>query len=192
MTWPRSHDWECGNCGAVMRCKCPVLRWSAADVGRLTGVPVRTVQDWRSRGQLSPSIPVPPVPVSHLYGLRDLLAVRVAHDLHGQGITQWIRQEVVKELQALDADLRQLARSREALSLVFPIEEELATQALDQADSGLTGLFTDDQVEALPENEDPPFYFVYPLSKTAVEVADSVDDWFNTRQIPDHLRPVWA
>ncbi len=175
-----------------MRCRCPVFEWSAADVGRLTGVPIRTVQDWRNRDQLGPSIPVPPVPVTHVYGLRDLLAVRVAHDLHGSRIAPWIRQKVVSELQTIEVDIRSLAGAQEPLNLVFPIDEDLATEALDQAGGDITRLLTVEQTDALPDNTDPPFYFVYPLTSAATDVAASVDEWFSTRQIPDHLHPVWA
>ncbi len=175
-----------------MRCSCPVLKWTAADVGRLTGVPVRTVQDWRSRDQLGPSIPVPPIPVTHVYGLRDLLAVRVAHDLHGRGIAPSIRQQVVTEVQALELNIRSIVASPEPLGLVFPIDEDLATDTLDQTGDRITRLLAADQINALPENDDPPFFHVYPLTTAAAEVVDSVDLWFNTHQIPAQLRPVWA
>lgn len=66
-------------------------------VGRLVGLPMATLENWRRRGFIVPAIPAK-TPKPALYSFRDIIALRVAADLVRRGIPLHSLKKVVAHL----------------------------------------------------------------------------------------------
>lgn len=79
-----------------------ILDFSTEEAVELSRLPSRTLANWDSSGFLSASVPAKRRGVSKRYSFRDVIALRVAGELRGAGVTLQMLRKVVAYLRARD------------------------------------------------------------------------------------------
>jgi DNA-binding transcriptional MerR regulator len=121
---------------------------------RLAGVSILTLENWRRKKFLAPSVPAPRRGVSATYSFRDLVAIRVANELRNAGISLQALRRVVKHL-----------HTRKGLSAT----EALASTTLVTDGHDVFELVDDAMLSAL-KNPGQRVLFVVPLGKLVAEL----------------------
>lgn len=190
--------------------------WTAPQAAALTGIPTRTVQDWRTKAVVRPSIAVAlhKGGVDDLYALGDLVTLRLVRDFldlcRAHKVSRRTADPIVarfvaelakqKRPHAPYVDWRRLAFRGKWL--LIPIDADVIAATEDDGDGGLRLLPADVVTEmvnggALTEDV-PPWLIIgeprqlvgaaYPLSRVAAGIATRADEW-----LEDHdERIAWA
>ena len=146
--------------------------WSAAHAGELTGIPARTVQDWRTRGWLTPTIEWPPGSKELFYGLGDLVALRCLRMCLDRGADRRVAREVARELAARPYPWRRLATGD--LRVALPLTAEAMARARESEPKGrLAELLLGDEPAELAGDG----VTIWPLSEVAAELVKEADAW---------------
>ena len=158
-------------------CEFPVWEtdgWSAAHAGELTGIPARTVQDWRSAGFIGPTIEWPPGEGELFYGLRDLIALRCARELLDRRGDRQMASEVAREVAGRPFEWRRLATGE--VWIVLPLCREAQARARDTEPQGALAGIRIEPPSDLPDDSDDGFT-IWPLSDVAAELVEAADYW---------------
>ena len=172
------------------------LGWTAPQAAEIAGVPVRTVQHWRTVGIFVSAFPLG-VDEGHkpgeLYALGDVVGLRFLRDLLGLKVDQGLATRLARGAQVLSPgpDGEFLAY-REIASLDppwwwhLPVIEELAQgepdgellRVWDQSMLARRGLLRDEPgTQPIPDDEADPLAYWYPISAVASEVVGRADSW---------------
>src|SRR5215813_2383818 len=84
------------------------LGWTAPQAAEIAGIPVRTVQHWRTRGFFVSGLPLGGEEghkPGELYALGDVVALRLIRDVLGLGVDLALAARLAREAQVLTAGL---------------------------------------------------------------------------------------
>jgi len=82
------------------------LGWTAPRAAEIAGIPVRTVQHWRTRGLFVSSLPLGGAEghrPGELYALGDVVALRFMRDVLGLGVDPALAARLAREAQVLSS-----------------------------------------------------------------------------------------
>jgi len=186
------------------------LGWTAPQAAEIAGIPVRTVQHWRTRRVLVSSFPLGADDghkPGELYALGDVVALRFLRDLLGMGVHMALAARLATEAQVLCLGReRRFFAYRKIAGLdppwwwFFPVVEELAHEELEGA---LVQIWDEAMLESrhllnanrsatrpIPDGADPVAYW-YPVSAVASEVVARADNWRRRHRISIRDWPPW-
>ena len=193
------------------------LGWSSVEAAALAGVPKRTVQEWRKTGFFVPALPEEWTshPPGELYGLSDVLAVRLIRRLLELGVEREAVARFGEEFlvyEGLPWSVRSIAATDPPWWCMVPATVELwdlRDPEADDADEG--GLRYQDAgiIEAIVERHreddndlcrddngvywrdaDGSMFVVWlPITRDAIELASKADHWQRQRRIPPNRWP---
>lgn len=190
------------------------LGWTAPQVAEIAGIPVRTVQHWRSQGVFVSTFPLG-VEEGHkpgeLYALGDAVALRFLRDVSRLGVALSLAARVAREVvcgEAVGDDYRYLPY-REIATLerpwwfFFPAVEELAEG--EESEGELLRVFEEPylaehgflgndraSMEPVPlESKSEPLAYWYPVSALASEIVGKADSWRRRHRVSVRDWPPW-
>lgn len=187
------------------------LGWTAPQAAEIAGIPVRTVQHWRTRCVFVSAFPLG-ADEGHkpgeLYALGDVVALRFLRDLLNLGVGLPLAARAAREAQVLSPgvdgecyDYRRVATLEPAWWWFFPIVEELAREepegellrVWDEAMLARRGLIRDERpaTQPIPEDESDPLAYWYPISAVATEIVGKADSWRRRHRVSVRDWPPW-
>lgn len=190
--------------------KCP-LGWTAPQAAEIAGIPVRTVQHWRTCGLFVSALPLGGEEghkPGELYALGDLMGLRFFRDLLGLGVDPALAARLAREAQVLSPGregeffaYRKIASLDPRWWWFFPVVEELAQeesegellQVWDESMLATRGLLTDQRpaTQPIPDDEADTLAYWYPVSSVAAEIAGKADSWRRRRRVSIRDWPQW-
>jgi hypothetical protein len=189
------------------------LGWTAPQVAEIAGIPVRTVQHWRTQGVFASTFPLG-VEEGHkpgeLYVLGDVVAVRFLRDISSLGVDLSLAARVAREVvcgEAVGDDYKYLPyRSIATLDppwwFFFPAVEDLVER---ESDGELLRVWEEPMLDgkgflshARPstqpvawESESEPLAYWYPISAVAAEIIGNADSWRRRHRVSVRDWPSW-
>lgn len=216
-----SHGFDCPECGREMQMRCVPCDatfvgwkdpgWSGRQLGEITRVPSRTVQQWIATEFLEPTQRYPDMQYEFLFGFGDAVGARMAHDL----MTAEVEREVIgRAVKANDGFAYRMMLDEERIWLIVPThveawDERDAEAKRDSAVETALTLFDLEATEGDPvllklyddlEAGRVPGRRVYPLTDDlvaydltgAVEVvAEGVDGYVKNHHLSPDEFPRW-
>lgn len=141
---------DCPECGQEMSLRCDPCDtvytgwkdpgWSGRQLGEVTGVPSRTVQQWVSTSFIEPTERYPPLTYEYVFGFGDAVATRMAHDLMAAEVEREVIGRAVKAFDGMAG--RWMAD--ENIWLIVPThveawdERDAQAKSLNAAETALT------------------------------------------------------
>src|SRR5262249_55100836 len=187
------------------------LGWTAPQAAEIAGIPVRTVQHWRTRGLFVSALPLGGEEghkPGELYALGDVGALRFMRDVLGLGVDVALASRLAQEAQVLSPGYEgQFFAYRKIATLdppwwwLFPAVEELAAE---ESDGELLRIFDEAMVTAergmpdervptqpIPDDESDPLAYWYPIGAVATEIVGRADNWRRRHRVPIRNWPAW-
>jgi hypothetical protein len=189
------------------------LGWTAPQVAEIAGIPVRTVQHWRTQGVFASTFPLG-VEEGHkpgeLYVLGDAVALRFLREVSTLGVSLALAARVAREVvcgEAVGDDYRYLPY-RKIASLdppwwfFFPAVEQLAggksdgdlLRVWEETTLVERGFLSRGQPLTQPvpwESESEPLAYWYPISAVAAETVGKADSWRRRHRVSIRDWPLW-
>jgi hypothetical protein len=189
------------------------LGWTAPQVAEIAGIPVRTVQHWRTLGIFVSAFPLG-VEDGHkpgeLYVLGDAVALRFLRDVSGLGVGLTLAARVAREVvcgETVGDDYgyfpyRELAQLDPPWWFFFPAVEQLADEERDgdlvrvweEPMLAKRGLLRDDRPSAQLvawDSDSEPLAYWYPISAVAAEIVGKADSWRRRHRVSVRDWPPW-
>jgi hypothetical protein len=190
------------------------LGWTAPQVAEIAGIPVRTVQHWRTEGLFASAFPLG-VEEGHkpgeLYVLGDALALRFLRDVSSLGVDLTLAARVAREVvcgEAVGDDDYKYLPYRKIASLdppwwfFFPAVEQLAEEKADgdllrvweEPMLAAKGLLRNDGASTQTiawDSESVPLAYWYPISAVAAEIVGKADSWRRRHRVSIRDWPQW-
>lgn len=187
------------------------LGWTAPQAAEIAGIPVRTVQHWRTHRMFVSAFPLG-VDEGHklgeLYALGDVVGLRFFRDLLELSVDRALATRLAREAQVLSPGPEgEFWAYREIASLdppwwwFFPVVEELAQE---ECEGGLLRVWDESMVvrvgvmrgervptQPIPDDESDPLAYWYPISAVSAEIAAKADNWRRRHRIPIRNWPPW-
>jgi hypothetical protein len=194
------------------------LGWTAPQVAEIVGIPVRTVQHWRTRGVFVSAFPLG-VEEGHkpgeLYVLGDAMALRFLRDVSRLGVGLTLAARVAREVVWGEVvcggavgdgckylSYRQIAPLDPPWWFFFPAVEELAEgepdgellRVWEEPMLAKRGSLSHDRPSSQPvawESESEPLAYWYPISAVAAEIIGKADSWRRRHRVSVRDWPPW-
>jgi hypothetical protein len=186
--------------------------WTAPQAAEIAGIPVRTVQHWRTRRVFVASFPLggdEGHKPGELYALGDVVALRFFRDLLELGVDPELAARIAREAQVLSPGpegeffaYRKVASLDPPWWFLLPAVEHLAEgksdgdllRVWDEATLVERGLVSRDLPSTQPvpwESESEPFAYWYPISAIAAELVGKADSWRRRHRVSIRDWPLW-
>jgi hypothetical protein len=188
------------------------LGWTAPQAAEIAGIPVRTVQHWRTRRVFVSAFPLG-VDEGHkpgeLYALGDVVALRFFRDLLELGVDPELAALIARQAQVLSPGpegeffaYRKIALLDPPWWFFFPAVEDLAQGKSDgellrvweEPMLAERGFLSHDRLSTQPvawESESDPLAYWYPISAVASEIISKADSWRRRHRVSVRDRPPW-
>jgi MerR HTH family regulatory protein len=188
------------------------LGWTAPQVAEIAGIPVRTVQHWRTRGIFVSAFPLG-VDEGHkpgeLYALGDVVALRFFRDLLDLGVDPELAAAIAREAQVLTPGpeveffaYRKIALLDPPWWFFFPAVEQLAEgkpdgdllRVWEEPTLATRGFLSHDRPSTQPvpwESESEPLAYWYPISAIASDIISKADNWRRRHRVSIRDWPPW-
>jgi hypothetical protein len=188
------------------------LGWTAPQVAEIAGIPVRTVQHWRTQRVFASTFPLG-VEEGHkpgeLYALGDVVALRFFRDLLDLRVHPELAARIAREAQVLSPGpegeffaYRKIALLDPPWWYFFPAVEQLAEgkpdgdllRVWEEPMLATQGFLTHDLPSTRPvpwESESQPLAYWYPISAVAAEIVGKADGWRRRHRVSIRDWPLW-
>jgi hypothetical protein len=186
------------------------LGWTAPQAAEIAGIPVRTVQYWRTSRMFVSAFPLGTEEgfrPGELYALGDAIGLRFLRDLLALKVNRELATRLARVVQVIspgpDGDFwayRRIAVKDPPWWWFFPVAEDLAEEwpdedllrFWDESMLATQGLLTGAREDRpIPECQDDPCAYWYPVSAVAAELVSSADSWRRRHRVSVRDWPVW-
>jgi hypothetical protein len=186
------------------------LGWTAPQAAEIAGIPVRTVQYWRTSHTFVSAFPLGAeegFKPGELYVLGDVVGLRFFRDLLGLNVDRDLASRLARLVQVIspgpEGDFwayRKIATKDPPWWWFFPVVEALTEDWPDQellrfwdesmlaAQGLLTGAR---EQQPIPDDQDDPCAFWYPVSAVAAELTEKSDSWRRRHRVSIRDWPAW-
>jgi DNA-binding transcriptional MerR regulator len=165
------------------------LGWSSPEAAAIVGVPVRTLQHWAATGLVSPTGSFPEAGVLRpLYVATDLFVIRVLRDCREAGLPEAVISQLADEIAELHEYLNVRDLATGGPDWLLPRREEWADR-VEEAFGSLIQLKEQDLGDVPDDLAD--MILVYPVTRTAQDLVEAMDQWWDRVTKKPGRRPPW-
>jgi hypothetical protein len=188
------------------------LGWTAPQAAEIAGVPVRTVQYWRTRRMFVSTFPFGAeegFKPGELYALGDVVGLRFFRDLLGLNVDREVAARLARVVQVISPGpegefwaYREMATKDPPWWWFFPVVEGVAEELpegellcfWDESMLAERGLLTNEQrpaTDPIPYPEADPAAYWYPTGAVVTELIAKADSWRRRHRVSVRDWPPW-